>query len=134
MAASDLSSRLRRRRALRVALGEHRFIVRPLDRPRGRPGHPRLLVEDRRFFGDSFNTYPKTIAQALERCHRWLDICRPSASSWWFEVIEKAFGEDRLPVWVRHFDVLIFSGSLFTGPASPDVVLGTTRRKAVCNG
>lgn len=118
----DISSALRRRRALRVALGARRFRWRPLDRKGRIPfGIPRLCNSE---------------SACLRACHDWLlRFNRRSSApvdSWWFLVEELAFDSTgKYSVVVRHFDQLVYLETLWTGYRPPFV---TSNRMEVCCG
>lgn len=119
---ANIGFALRRRRALRVAVGVRVFRWRPLDR-RGRIpfGIPSIV---------------KTESDCVRACHEWLTryVKRSGrlVTSWWFYVEELAFDETgKYSVVVRHFDLLVYLETLWTGPLPPFV---TENRKAVCCG
>lgn len=119
---SNLCYALRRRRALRVAVGERRFRWRPLDRLGRIPFDIPSLV--------------KSEADAVRACHDWLTAyvrkTGSAADFWWFSVEELAFDTTgRYSVVVRHWDQLVYLETLWTGPRDPFV---TQDRKAVPYG
>lgn len=114
---ANISASLRRRRALRVAVGVHRFEWRPLDTKAGRPrgSFPRVVDSE---------------AQLMQCMHEWLLANRPEADCWWFHVNEHAYDcTGRYFVVVRYFDVLVYRQTLFDEIRS-NVVLPD--RKGVC--
>ena len=122
MSRANINACLRRRRALRVALGERRFRWRPMDR-RGRIPFGFIRI---------CRSFPETIQQ----CHDWLRLYRSKgltlSDSWWFSVEELAFDEGlQYSCVVDHKEVLVFNETLWTGLRDPFVC---SDRKAVCYG
>lgn len=114
---SNISAALRRRRALRVAVGVHRFEWRALDCSAGRPSV-------------SFPRETSTEAEALRFMHEWLLSNRPASPSWWFHVRELAYDEHcRFHVVVKSWDVLVYRDTLFDAFRRPFSV--PKRREAV---
>lgn len=85
-----------------MALGNHAFLWRPLDRKGRIPfGIPREA---------------KTLDDCLERCHRWLDRLDPDIDCWWFCIQEIAKDEyDAYHVIVDYNDWLVYRETLWTG-------------------
>lgn len=114
---ANISAALRRRRALRVAVGVHRFEWRALDTKPGRPAvsFPRVVDSE---------------ADCLRLMHEWLLANRPHVESWWFHVRELAYDySGRYHVCVRYFDVLVYRRTLFDD-VRPEVIVQD--RKGVC--
>lgn len=114
---SNISASLRRRRALRVAVGVHRFEWRALDAKVGRPAV----------------TFPRVVdseSDCLRLMHEWLLANRLHAESWWFHVRELAYDySGRYHVCVRYFDVLVYRRTLFDDIRSDFIV---QNRKEAC--
>lgn len=120
MSRPNLSASLRRLRALRVAVGVHRFRFRALDVHK--KGRPACMVPK---IASSF-------PEALQRCHTWLRFNRPAAKSWWFSVEELAFDESgRYSVVVNSKDVLVYAQTLWDG-CRPSFI--ASDRREVVNG
>lgn len=113
---SDVNGKLRRLRALRVALGDIRWTWRPLDRKGRVPfGIPKVL---------------KTREQILQACHLW--VLKRNVDQWWFAVERRAYDcYGRYSVITDHFEMLVYRETLWTG-FRPS--FQCEDRKAVCYG
>lgn len=129
----DLGARLMRTRALSVCLGERSYIVRPLDRPVGRPsrGCAAFFKKPYRLSHEFEDEATDSLLEAdplsviVPDCMLYLE-CAGNTSGW-FRVEERAdILGTRVPLHVKDFDVFVTRGSLF-GPSNS---LGLCRNDA----
>lgn len=126
--SKTLGANLRRRRALRVALGERFWRACVADR---KPGRPSLSTVDlQRIKCYCHGDDDAGFARAVAVCHVHLERDEHSPASRWYTLTLCALDESGVyPVQVRSVDVLVYRDNLFDSFA-PFI---TSNRKSVPN-